>query len=297
LGPVKASIYYFSRGYPSAGFFVLFKELMLNAISLQTAPLATIDQFNHWHLWYLSLLFYFFLVFALLYKIKGFVTEKPPFKLGRVATNREILLVLFLAAMIASLLILFARFFISGGQVRDPWMTVLSIVQFRTSNLILHFICFWVGVYAYQRNWFSNDKPPGSIMLWAATSLVLMVGMIGTLVQKMVTLSVFVQNLACFSIILLLLSFTKKYMNNDSKMTKSLADNSYSIYLIHMVFIVSLQLLLFKLWAGYIFIKFIIVGVSTIMISYLISRFALTPHPRLSVAGLCSVFVLLCFVI
>ncbi len=297
LGPVKAHVYSYSRNDHSLSFLDHFKVLMINALSLQTAPLETIDQFNHWHLWYISLLFYFFLVFVAVVKLKRFLNLSLPFKPKGVASDKEILLILFLAATSASLLTLAARFWIFDGEVRDPWFVIVTIFQFKTSNLVLHFTCFWVGVYAYQRNWFSHEKPPGNIMIWSITSILLLAGMIGTLVLKLYTLSVFVQNFACFAIILFFLSFTKKTMNKSNRLADSLADNSYNTYLVHMVFIITIQLALFKLLAGYIFVKFFIVAVLTIVISYLISRFALTPHPRLSVAGLSSFFIVLCLIV
>ena len=297
LGPAKAIIYNYSRGDHSLSFFELFKILMINAFSLQTAPLETIDQFNHWHLWYVSLLFYFFLIFVVAIKMKQFLKLSLPFKTGGIASDREILLVLFLAALSASLLILAARFGIFAGKVRDPWLVIVTIFQFRTSNLILHFICFWVGVYAFHRNWFSHEKPPGNMIIWSVASILLSGGMIGTLVLKMYTLSVFVQSFACFAIILFFLSFAKKSMDKTNPLCKSLANNSYNVYLVHMVFIITIQLALFKLWTGFIFVKFFIVTISTIVISYLVSRFALTPHPRLSVAGLFSLFLVFCLII
>lgn len=297
LGPVKALIYNYSRDDQSLNFLDHFKILMINALSLQTAPLETIDQFNHWHLWYISLLFYFFLIFVAAVKLTKWFNLSLPFKSGGVASDKEILLVLFSAALGASLLILAARFGIFNGKVRDPWLVIVTIFQFKTSNLILHFICFWVGVYAYHRNWFSHKKPPGNPMIWSIASILLLGGMIGTLVLKMNTLSVFVQNFACFAIILFFLSFTRKTLNRNNRLTNSLAGNSYNIYLVHMVFIITLQLALFKLWTGFIFVKFFIVTVLTIIFSYLVSRFALTPHPRLSVAGLFGLFIVLCLIV
>ena len=58
-------------------------------------------------------------------------------------------------------------------------------------------------------------------------------------------------------------------------------------------FVIVVQLLLLK-WLGIpIFIKFGIVTLSTILLSYLISQYAIRPFPKLSVAGMITLFVLL----
>lgn len=74
---------------------------------------------------------------------------------------------------------------------------------------------------------------------------------------------------------------------------KQLAANSYNIYLLHMFFVAVVQLLLLKWFGISIFFKFGIVTLSSILLSYFISQYAIRPFPKLSVAGMIALFVLL----
>ena len=100
-----------------------------------------------------------------------------------------------------------------------------------------------------------------------------------------------------YTILLALISFGVKHWNRSSKFSRQLGVNSYNIYLLHMLFVIVVQLLLLKWFGIPIFIKFGIVTLSTILLSYLISQYAIRPFPKLSVAGMITLFVLLATVL
>jgi hypothetical protein len=60
-----------------------------------------------------------------------------------------------------------------------------------------------------------------------------------------------------------------------------------------MFFVVVVQLLLLEWLSISIFIKFGIVTLSTIILNYLASQYAIRPFPKLSVAGMMAFFALL----
>jgi hypothetical protein len=60
-----------------------------------------------------------------------------------------------------------------------------------------------------------------------------------------------------------------------------------------MVFVVAIQLFLFEWVSISIFIKFGLVALSSILFSYLISQYAIRPSPKISVAGMIFLFVIL----
>ena len=69
---------------------------------------------------------------------------------------------------------------------------------------------------------------------------------------------------------------------------------SYHTYLVHMIFVLLLQLALFK-WLPDIsvFLKFGVVSMGAIFISVLTARYVTRPYPKLSVAGITGLFILL----
>jgi len=64
-----------------------------------------------------------------------------------------------------------------------------------------------------------------------------------------------------------------------------------------MFFVVVVQLLLLEWLSISIFIKFGIVTLSTIILNYLASQYAIRPFPKLAVAGMMALFALLAAVL
>ena len=104
---------------------------------------------------------------------------------------------------------------------------------------------------------------------------------------------VLMRSLLVFTILLALISFGIKHWNSPSQFSRRLAVNSYNIYLLHILFVIVVQLLLLKWFDISIFIKFGIVALSAILTSYLISQYTIRPFPKLSVIGMIFLFVLL----
>jgi len=82
-------------------------------------------------------------------------------------------------------------------------------------------------------------------------------------------------------------------MNEASPPGRELAANSYNMYLVHYVFVMTIPLILSAWVGGPTLLEFGIVALTTILLSYGISRFLLKPFPRLVVMGLVGLNVLL----
>lgn len=74
-----------------------------------------------------------------------------------------------------------------------------------------------------------------------------------------------------------LMSFAYRYWNRDSKVNRTLAANSYGIYILHMPIVLGLGLALMSWTAGPVIIKFGIVTAVSIFLSCCISRWVLKP--------------------
>jgi hypothetical protein len=104
---------------------------------------------------------------------------------------------------------------------------------------------------------------------------------------------VFLRIFLFFSILLALTSFGDKYWNNPSKIDKQLAANAYNIYLVHVIFILVIQLFFLNQGEVLILVKLGIVTLFSMLLSYLTSQYILRPFPRLSVAIMIALFALL----
>jgi peptidoglycan/LPS O-acetylase OafA/YrhL len=88
-------------------------------------------------------------------------------------------------------------------------------------------------------------------------------------------------------------SIAFRYWNRPHKINETLAANSYNIYLVHLPLVVVLQLLLVNLVGASGLVKFGIVSSLSFLVSYAISKYAIKPHPRLSVAAVVVIFLLM----
>ena len=73
------------------------------------------------------------------------------------------------------------------------------------------------------------------------------------------------------------ISFAYRYWNRDSKVNRTLAANSYGIYILHMPIVLGLNLALVSWAGGDVIVKFSIVTVASIFLSWCISRFVVKP--------------------
>lgn len=301
--PMIKYIHFYSRDYPVSllSLWGRFIHNIQGGLSLHTGFITSSMQFQHMHFWFISLLFVFFIVFAFLHDgKKRWLPNKPISTKSKIPTTKSILLVLGLVSIVTALTTFLIYGIFHGTQTKDPWITIGSLIQFQASRIILYISCFSMGIYAFSKNWFKNGKTPGYFLIWLILSIGLMVfqGKVLTILMTHFSIGlalswVLMRTFLVFSILLALISFGIDHWHSPSKISRQLSANSYNIYLLHMIFVVVFQLFLLE-WASVsIFIKFGIVTLTAIFISYLTSQYLIRPFPKISVAGMIALFVLL----
>ena len=301
--PMINYINLYSRDYPVSllSLWGRFVKNLEGGLSLHTGLITSSMQFQHMHFWFISLLLTFFIVFTFLHDAKKrWLPNKPTPTKPKIPTTRSILLVLGLVSTLTALITLLIYGMIHGTPNRDPWITIASIIQFQASKIILYISCFSLGVYAFAKNWLKNDKTPGHYIFWTILSIGLMYCQVKVLTILRTDFSiglalgwVLIYTFLVFAILLALISFGINHWHNPSKVSRQLSANSYNIYLLHMIFVVVIQLFLLEWVSISIFIKFGLVTFSSILFSYLISQYAIKPFPKISVAGMIFLFVIL----
>ena len=127
-------------------------------------------QMVHMHFWFVSLLFYFFVIFILLYMVKSKLsgissnTTKP-----ESPSNKNVLLILMIFGLVTTV-----GYFVSLLLVPDTsWLNVKLFLQFQPSKLFLYVAYFGLGIYGYSRNWFIEGNPLGRLSIWAPATVLL----------------------------------------------------------------------------------------------------------------------------
>lgn len=254
------------------------------------------DQFDYW---FISLLLFFFIIFAIIYTLKkrffpsSYIQEKTH--------SRKTMLLVMLLAWFLSMVI--------GGisttipyPYPDPWAIIAGFLQFQTWRLATYIICFALGIYAFSRNWFTRDNNfPGHPFLWVSICIILSFGYV-VIASNLISnpdnrglglmyllLRVFLR----WIFLIVFMSIALRYWNRPHKINESLAANSYNVYLVHLPLVVVLQLLLVNLTGAPSLLKFSLVSSLSFLISYAISKYAIKPYPRLSVAAVLVIFLLM----
>ncbi len=255
--------------------------------------------FNHTAYWYLSVLLFFFIAFGILYSLrKRFF---PSFSLQEtVQSGRTMLLVM----LWVGILCIAARALINliPYPNANPWVLVGNVLQFQTWRLPAYAIYFALGIYAYSKKWFVRGNIfPGHPVVWLSICAALGFAYIVVIKSSILNpsnaeirfLSICVLSFLRAAFLILFAGVLFRYWNRPNKIHESLAASSYDIYLAHLPVVVLIQWLLVDLVGIPSLIKYGMVFSSSFLVCYLISRYVMNPHPRVSVATVCLIFVLM----
>jgi glucan biosynthesis protein C len=251
--------------------------------------------------WFISLLFAFFLVFALIYALarRGRGGAALP-AAGKPASSRSVLVALAVFGLLS-----FAAYFILLLFVPDSsWFTLYMFLEFQVTRLVPFAGSFALGVYAQSRGWFASGKPLGSLALWGALSVVLAVAYLvfgqpmfadtagtASLTVGYLLVFAFLRSFLLLLLLVLLVSFGIRFWNYASGFDRQLAAASYNIYLVHFFIVVALQEALLKWAGGPVPVKIAIVFLAALSLSYAFSRWVLARHSRAFAIVIMALFV------
>jgi hypothetical protein len=263
------------------------------------------EHFYQRYIWFLSLLLLFFVVFWLFYEAgkKWSRGSEQPIQ-RKTVSNRSIYYTLSLVGVLNVLLFALVKLLISSPA--DPfdmvWRSLGNLVQFEAAKLAFYVPYFGLGVYAYSRKWFTNGKDFGRPWVWELICFMLMVVnmLVGRSMTRAVEPSVGLQlsflvlyPLWTLSFLGMFTTFASRHWNRATPLGRDLAAQSYNMYLVHYVFVMTLPLPL-SAWLGSpTLVKFGIVVLSTVLLSYGISKYVIKHFPSLVVIGLVGLNVLL----
>ena len=261
------------------------------------------QQFYQRYLWFLSLLLLFFVVFIGLYSLWTRGTEnKPPSLNSKTVSKASIYIALVVMGSVLILLFALARFTLYPEFMGKGWFSLGNIIQFQIGKFIFYACFFGLGCYACFRNWFYDGLDFGRPWIWGAGCFLLFGGNIYVMMNLSRAVSPSLGFKLAFVIIypLWTLSFlgfftmlTLKRWNRTTPLNRSLAGHSYNMYLIHYAIPMTLPVLLSFWMGGPTVLKFLMVALVTVILSYGISRFVLKPHPKLVVIGLIGLSIIL----
>jgi glucans biosynthesis protein C len=279
LNPVHRYLYHYTRsfgeGIEPMSYLAYWKEFFCHANWYQYGDMVTFE-FSLAHLWFVTLLFLFFVVTAVVagWRQRFAVTQGP--LLAQQASERPIwpavCFAVFAQWAAAAVLLVWVKLF--------DWVMIASTILFELPAVALHLCFFSLGIVAYRRQWFSRPAALGSPLWWLAACVPLTVVKLALdewsfaditfLDSYPLSLTYWsVKTICCTCYLFLMLSFAVRYCNRPSRIQRHFASISYRVYLVHLVIVFLVQ---FAFWnlpgasAGEVLIGTV---ASTLILSYL----------------------------
>jgi len=301
LIPVSIYFMYFVRmktgGEEPIRYFPYWMHFMKTAASFHTGYVPSPDHFSHKHMWFLSNLFAFFVVFAGLYRIFGgkageaAETEKTP--PGKPLPIPAVLLI----AGVLSWLGYFATTLLFSWNYRA--ILILNLIHFEPARTVVYVVYFSMGVYARSRGWFSDGTPIGRLSVWGPVCAVLLViySRICLVPPTELTIPVklgvsFVRLFLSLSILVVLTSVGLRRWNNPGALGTFLGRNSYVVYIIHYPIHAALAAA-FVYWNAHLLVLAVALFAVTTVASYLLSGYVVRRWVAGSVAAMIVINVVM----
>lgn len=225
------------------------------------------------HLWFLEMLLIFSAIYAAYWLIK-----KPSSKTKRPFPGNKVIVAFAVTMALISFIV----------AIVSPENNWLPLGLFEPYHLTQYAMLFAAGIIAYREEWI-DAIPKATSKLWSKVAvlmvfLLLVVGAVagssefsgGLRLESL--LGTTWEAFMCVSMCIALLALFKDRFNAQGPLAKALADNSFTVYLIHIPIIVFLQYLLIGVAIDPL-IKFAIVGAIGVPLTFAISHYVIRRLP------------------
>ena len=315
IGPILPLVYHYTRNglILSVSYWSTWLAVMNNAVSFDfriLPPMGQImqnDLFYQRYMWFIGLLIAFFLIFSFIYALKKswFEPMDRPFKTVKpsILSTVKMMLTIGIITFLGSTVIIGIMFAFSP-KVSDPesWFTLGNFVQFRVSRIFLYVAYFVLGILTFKRKWIERGKFPGHNKTWLIAfavvlfayyfSYFLMMSAGTSEMEKLFGLLFwFCLNYFTITAFGLSVSLGVRYWNRQTSFNKTMATNSYNLYLSHYIFVIGFQLLLFTLPEIPVLLKFGLVSILSICCGCMVSHYLIKPYPQITIALVSSMFI------
>jgi len=294
LVPVMPYFYHFTRATTPLSFWEFWQgfvksvgdfQMILGDSSDFINDANLMNHFSHHHLWFISLLLFFFIGFTLLYQVKSQFSAATIPRDGEKTSTQSIWIALLATGFVISLSVIVVNYFISA----IAWANIYNVLMFQPVRFPLYLGLFGLGIYAYSKNWLTQHDLPGYLVVWLIVSVLLLLALLGVISNLiefiksgvaipfwLIAIHGFVRTFLVLTVLVFLLSLTQRYWNRSSKIGQNLAASSYDIYILHLPIVVILQYLFISVDIA-IFFKFVVIFLLSTLLSYGISHYLIIP--------------------
>jgi hypothetical protein len=318
--PILPLIYHYTRNNftLSTSYWDLWVTLMINAAELNVGIIYSMNelmqnnQFYQRYMWFLSLLLLFFFVFSMIYLLKRSwfdIADQPvTSEKSSILSTLKFLVAVGFLTFLCSFIVIGTMFLLAPKLSNpEPFFSLGNVIQFRPSRLFLFIIYFGMGILTFKKKWIERGKFPGHFLTWMISFIIVLIVYLYArhlmlngpkhLEKVFGPIFFFVLNFLTISALGLFMSLAVSYWNRPTPVNRNLASNSYYMYLAHYIFVFVFQLTLLTFPGIPGLLKFGIVSALSILCSYIVCQFLIKPFPRIAIAGVIGLFIIMALVI
>ena len=225
------------------------------------------------HLWFLAMLLIFSTVYVAYWLVKRHSPQtKRPFP-----SNATILTFIVVMALVS--------FVVRIWWPENQW-ALLGL--FEPFHVIQYIMLFAAGIIAYRQGWI-EAIPKATGKLWSRVAILTLISLlfVGGITNSMEfsgglttasLLGSFWEAFMCVSVCIALLSLFKNRFDSQGLITKTYADDTFTVYLIQLPLVIFLQYMIIGLALDPL-IKFVIVGVIGVPLAFALSHYVIRRLP------------------
>lgn len=204
-----------------------------------------LKSFSFGHLWFVMLLLYFSLAYALWIHLRGAAETASPGAGADAPTSRGTHVFLFSTAAVLTVLTFIVRIWFP----QDMWIAAAGLIQIEPAHFPQYLTLFILGIISRRQNWL--DGAPSSPALWWAVIGFLPTAALGAIFTKQAFLgagftgigflAALREALLCVGVCYGLIILFRNRFPSSSAFSRMLGANAYAVYVIHIPIVIFLQ--------------------------------------------------------
>lgn len=287
---------YFSLQYQHSN-INYFSYWLSSLLDFRNVSIGPLPKFNHMHFWFISLLFYIFILFGMAYKFSDKLFFKKELFKGKSNRSINIIDILVFGILAALVYYVFLLFFPGSS-----WVLIPQILQFKITHLPVLISFFGFGIYLSFKKSPVKDIP-FNIRIWLILSILFTVlffisgqdffnknDFSNTLSPLYLFIFSLIRSFLILSYLILTLLVADKFFTKKNVFIKKISVVSYEIYLVHLFFIVAFQITLLHFKMIPVSVKIFTAFFLGTIASYFFGKYTIYKYPKIS-----ATILILCF--
>jgi len=260
---------------PLVGYSVVFSRTDTPPSYLYFWTNVFIDYYHQAAFWFLGVLTLFFILLTIAYQMNSSYFKKS----SQIDSPSAWFFPLF--ALLTAVPFFVGNLFFWN----DEWVNVKYILVLQPVRIGLYLCYFALGIYAWKKSWFTQGGYNPRLLPWGISAVIMLFVFLAyrvafTLVP-VTTAMIKAGHALTFAVFCLTASFAlialfQKFVNSDAYLWRRFAANSYTIYFIHPCVVIPLAYFVQKLDLN-IWVKYLGVSISTVVLCFLISEYVISP--------------------